>query len=330
MQLKKTRRITIIECLLCHSNIRHPEWGTHLKYQHQTNGLEYKKKFHTEKTQEDLLIEGAVTCAICGLIAHDLVSHITRTHKMSIVVYREQFRSPIHSSRYTAALSEKIKGDKNPAYQSDGRLSPFSKKFLHYTNEEDRLAMVDKAKTSIRNNHSNTTTIEYWMKRTGGNVEDAEMRLSERQCTFSLEKCIAKFGKEDGTTRWLERQMKWHTNYKKSNFSKVSQRLFWDIFYQYDNIDVVYFAQLGNQDNNELTLKLSHRTIKPDFIDIERKRIIEFDGDYWHGKHYSSERLASRDEAIVNENYKILHIAECDYKKDPEKVISTCLSFLTM
>ena len=270
-----------------------------------------------------------MACAICGLAAHELTSHITRTHKMTVGAYRLQYStSRTHSQKYLAASSTRIKGANNPAYQHGGRLSPFSEKFIHYT-PGLKARTTEKAKQSKFDNNNVPTALAYWLKQTGGNVEDAEILLKDRQSTFSLDKCIKKLGKDAGTARWVDRQTKWQTNYKKSNFSKISQQLFWSVFFQYDNQDVCHFASLGNQHNNELTLKLSNRTIKPDFIDVARRRIIEFDGDYWHGKRYNSEREESRDRDIIADNYEILHIAEHDYKQDPQKVISECLSFLT-
>ena len=44
--------------------------------------------------------------------------------------------------------------------------------------------------------------IEYYLKK-GLNEEEAKLALKERQTTFSLEKCIKKYGFEEGTKKWL-------------------------------------------------------------------------------------------------------------------------------
>jgi hypothetical protein len=62
------------------------------------------------------------------------------------------------------------------------------------------------------------------------NEEEAKKALSERQTTFTLAKCILKYGEETGKQRWSDRQAKWMKNFPKSNFSKISQTLFWSIY----------------------------------------------------------------------------------------------------
>jgi len=52
------------------------------------------------------------------------------------------------------------------------------------------------------------TSLEYYIKR-GYSEEESKKLLSERQSTFSLEKCIIKYGLEDGLKRWEDRQDKW-------------------------------------------------------------------------------------------------------------------------
>lgn len=53
-----------------------------------------------------------------------------------------------------------------------------------------------------------TTSIEYYLNK-GLSQEEAEIALSERQSTFSLDKCIQKYGEEEGKRIWKERQDKW-------------------------------------------------------------------------------------------------------------------------
>lgn len=61
---------------------------------------------------------------------------------------------------------------------------------------------------------------EYWILE-GYNEEEAEKKVSEIQSTFSLEKCIEKYGKEDGYRIWNDRQNKWqHTLNSKTDYEK--------------------------------------------------------------------------------------------------------------
>ena len=130
--MAKSRKKTILTCLDCGKILcggKH--LSHHIKKDHGYNNYnEYKIKYGLIKTQEQLLKEGAVECKICGLIAHDLTSHITRTHKITTIEYKNKHGNIIRSNNYIQDQSERIKGDKNPAYNHGGKYSPFSDKFI--------------------------------------------------------------------------------------------------------------------------------------------------------------------------------------------------------
>ena len=179
----------------------------------------------------------------------------------------------------------------------------------------------------------NTTQIGYWLKK-GYSNDEAKNKLSKRQTTFSLEICIDKYGKEKGEEVWLNRQIKWIENYKKNNFSKISQELFWSI---YDTVkeNEIYFATLkdGSKDesgaNNEYRLKLDTCAIIPDFFIKNKNKIIDFDGTYYHRKESPNEnKKKERDCAIVRNGYKILHVKEREYRECKENVIQQCIDFI--
>jgi hypothetical protein len=147
---------------------------------------------------------------------------------------------------------EKIKEKFDELYKND---NDFHKKRSHQTieywlnkgfSEEDAKNKVKKVTDMIhektwnkrRSNPEfyqdvNTTQIKYWIKK-GFNEDEAKFKIKERQRTFTLEKCIEKYGEIQGKNIWLDRQYNWHKNYKKSNFSKISQELFW---YIYNNLN---------------------------------------------------------------------------------------------
>jgi len=177
---------------------------------------------------------------------------------------------------------------------------------------------------------------EYWLLR-GCSEEEAKMAIGRKQATFSLKKCIEKYGEEEGHKRWLDRQMKWHKSFKKSNFSKISQELFWKIAERLYTLENVFFAQLSKQKtkdvsgcNNEYRLRLDTMVL-PDFIDVSKRRIIEFDGTYWHGRvgHGNKKRDGDRDKMLFDSGYSVLRVLEKEYQNDPNKVINECLNFLT-
>lgn len=262
---------------------------------------------------------------------------------------REQFTKSsgkhMKEDRYRKMFSDMIKGSKNPNHKSNTtelerkERSPYCKEFYTSKGISEALASIKISKYArMDKNHS--TTLEYWLDKTGGNLEEAELLLKNRQTTFSLDKCIEKYGEVEGRKRWQGRQEKWLKNYKKNNFSKISQELFQKIYENIKNdFSDIYFATLNSDKvfdtsgkNYEFRLSLNDRIILPDFFIKDNNKIIEFDGAYWHGKYQSDNtnviREKHRDTSIIKSGYSVLHIKELDYYKDPEKEIQKCLDFI--
>jgi hypothetical protein len=180
---------------------------------------------------------------------------------------------------------------------------------------------------------------KYWIRK-GMTEDEAIKKVSEVQTTFSLEKCIERYGEEAGRKRWSERQKKWAKNYKKSNYSKISQDLFWKLI-DSGKINLskkIHFATYHNGKfsddiNREHVINTENSVIKPDFVILEDKKIIEFDGIYWHNhnrrnkpENYKREKI--RDENLIKAGYQILRINEAELKENSEKTIEKCLNFL--
>lgn len=252
----------------------------------------------------------------------------------------KEWLSIIHNSESVALeLLEKkrlrVSGDKNPGYQHGGKLSVFSDKFIGNASKED--AITKMKKTMALNPHNQNTKIEYYLNK-GMSRQDAEKALFNRQAVGRLDKFIERYGEEDGIKRWKERQEKWLKSYKRVNFSKISQELFWSISNELGDINQIYFAELDedkNPDlsgrNHELRLNLEC-TILPDFVDMKRKKVIEFDGTYWHGEvgHGNKERERMRDDMIIANGFEVLHVNESDYKNNPQREIDRCIRFLKL
>lgn len=200
-------------------------------------------------------------------------------------------------------------------------------------NQSNAAGYVDYEKRLLPSN------IDYWINK-GFSYKEAQEKIKERQKTFSLDICIKKYGEEDGKRRWLERQDRWHLNYKKSNFSKISQELFWEIYNklsdEYKSENEIYFATLGadklldeSGSNNEYRLMLNESFILPDFFVKNKNKIIEFDGTYYHRDNVENKKREKlRDESIINSGYEVLHIKESDYKNKKDDVINVCINFL--
>jgi very-short-patch-repair endonuclease len=241
--------------------------------------------------------------------------------------------------KYKKILSERMKGENNINHTSKTTLeerqakSPFSQKFVKYKDKDDKeKAVKDFAKIALKHRITETNK-EYWINKTE-TLEEAEKLYKERQKTFSLEKCIEKHGEVEGTEIWNNRQKKWHKNFKKSNFSKVSQTLFHEIYnniQDYFNDEDIFYATLNKgKINNEHILDLKTRIIRPDFFIKSTGKIIEFDGTYYHrNTPENNKREKERDNAIIKSGYKVLHVSESDYNKNPEYILQQCINFLT-
>ena len=305
-----------------------------------------------------------VTCRICGEQCKRIYGkHLKHSHNdMKTDEYKKMFpEAPIMSlsdkdnttinsgkhmktEKYKKMFSEKIKGEKNPNHKSksteDERRSrsPFSKKFINYEgieNIEEHISTF--AKDAIKDRISDTTT-QYYINK-GYSEEEAIELLKERQTTFSLEKCISKYGEVDGYNRWMKRQEKWLSNYQKVNYSNISQEMFISIYNELISIgfnEKIYFAKLDSNNkihvtnkNYEYRLNLKKSYILPDFFIPSLCLILEFDGTYYHrDTTENKERERIRDNNILEAGYKVLHISEKEYKNNKELTIYKTVNFI--
>lgn len=338
--------------------------------------------FNRLKFKDGVEGEDYVTCKICGIRSNCLFNDIKRHHKMSLDEYCEKFglsRSDLFSKKYsqekrdttTKAIREgKIsgwkRGDQNPARRPEvrlGRMSPFSMNYHKYdelTDDEKRARIKEYLAFAQRQrdaNHNNTTTLDYYTSRGYSNQEAKEM-LRKRQQTFSLKKCIEKYGVEQGTARWEARQKKWldtlnRKSAKEKNrinrlklkgmriansktYSDMSQKLFDRVFdLVKDNFKTIQYAtrakgicqinELGNLERTIRTDDHSHCYLVDFFVE-DNGKIIEFDGDFWHQKRLKRDKV--RDEYMKNMGYKVLRVSDTEYEKDPNSVVKRCVKFL--
>lgn len=147
-----------------------------------------------------------VECTICGHRAALLAAHYKAIHNLSRDVY-SAFEIVCEE------LKESMRGTNNPAFGHGGRLSPFSKNFKNYKNEDDYLngfkAVLEKAnQTKIEHPEKNNTRIEYYIAQ-GMTEDEARDALYERQAAFTLDKCVERYGTEEGQRIWQDRQDRW-------------------------------------------------------------------------------------------------------------------------
>ena len=305
-----------------------------------------------------------VTCRICGEQCKRIYGkHLKFKHEnMTTYEYKKLYpgapimtisdkeKTTINSGKhmkdekYKKMFSEMFKGDKNPNHKSRTTeeerksRSPFSKKFKKYNDIDNIEELISNfVKLAIKDRISDTT-LQYYINK-GHSIEESEKLLKERQTTFSLEKCIEKYGYDDGYKKWIDRQEKWLNNYQKVNYSKISQEMFISIYKELLNVgfyDKTYFAKLDknnniheNKNNYEYRLKLNNSYILPDFFIPSLNLILEFDGTYYHrDTTENKEREKRRDENIVNSGYKVLHISEKEYNDNKELTILKIVNFI--
>ena len=103
---------------------------------------------------------------------------------------------------------DRFKGENNPGYKHNGRLSPFSLK-----SEKHNIDNIELIRNKIKKTKENpikrgNRNKFYWIEK-GLSESDAIKKVKELQTTFSYDKCILKYGKIEGEKKFNERQVKW-------------------------------------------------------------------------------------------------------------------------
>jgi hypothetical protein len=196
--------------------------------------------------------------------------------------------------------------------------------------------------------------LEYWTNR-GYSEEEAKILRKERQRTFTLEKCISKYGEEIGFEVWRTRNTNWsskmetmykngeYTRFCKHNYSNSELNFIKNLLNHYTPIHTYYCALPGNKQFFR-HFKDSGITLAYDFVC--EKKIIEFNGDYWHCNPfiYSPEYFhkfmkctaqekwnadKKKIDLIKDAGYEVLVIWESEYKQSPELIIDKCIKYLS-
>ena len=283
-----------------------------------------------------------------------------------IEFYEKRFPDATHEE-HLKMLNDSIKnridvrpnatGENNPMHHSNTtdlerrQISPkciefYEKRFPDATHEE-HLKLLNKHLTKTNTIMSDRTKqvkcVEYWLAK-GYTKKEAKQLISESQKTFSLEKCIEKYGLEEGIKRFEKRQDKWIKSIRQ-NFSKYGDGRSNSSEFAYDIIGCLCKRICINR-----PLKEKYMTDKDgnhyayDFC--HNKKIIEFNGDYWHmnPKIYKAndinktKKLTAQEvwdfdkrkmECAEEHGYKVLYIWESEYNKSRSAVIKKCMDFLT-
>lgn len=257
-----------------------------------------------------------VKCQICGVKARQLgEAHLKSFHNMDMPKYKQLYPKAVITSQNF--IQENLSGSNNPCSakkstkQEIRERSPFCKEFYEKRNID--LSERDNLYEMIGKKRIPNTRIEFYTNR-GYTLEEAKILLTERQRT-------GKYGSHSKESEQFIKELFTHIN---------------------DNCNYKY----GNYE-----FKLKNPKTKKyyfyDFTDIQKKKIIEFNGDFWHVNENNSEIDLNAIHPISKKAYKdilqydkekykyarkngysVLVIWESEYKENPNAVIEKCIQFL--
>ena len=318
-------------------------------------GIEYRAKKEVART-ETLKTQGAIQCQICGKYGLHLFSHLSRVHGITSKEYKKKYNvKTIAWAEYSKNASERILGEKNPLFGNAGKYNVFSDHCTFYGSREEllikRKAAVDKMLQTISENpEKQNTRLEYYTKN-GLSLDEAKLARRKRQLTFSKDICIQKHGEEKGLSIWQARQDRWqHTLQSKPPevIADINRRKMkgWGAVSKSEKLLCEILNSKGIFEV-EPQFHLLRENKKNYYIyDIRLgNNIIEYNGDYWHanpsiyledhvfrGGYTAKQKWTvdkeKNDYAILS-GFDLLVIWEWDFKKQREKTIEQCITFLT-
>ena len=324
------------------------------------------------KNQEDFLKEHGddplmPVCKECGWKAFDLITHITKFHKIPLKEYRLKWKAEtkdISHPDHTQKKRERVEGEKNPGYQHNGTMSSVSKNFKKYDGmseeeKQDKIAAVkQKQKESREAGGGYTNRIDYWLAR-GYTKEEAVNMVKQRQSTFSRNGCIDKYGVDIGIRKWRERQQLWqdtlnNRTYEEqqlsleqrlSNCGKGWSKLATNFFDQLCCEGAIYASESGSTEFCPIDDIGVAITRSVDFY--YDNKIIEFHGDVVHANpnkykptdvisfftnSYVAQDIWDRDaikvQLLRDNGYDVLVVWEDEVKWFKDETISKCRAFL--
>lgn len=283
--------------------------------EHNYQCIEYYRKKYPDKTEEEL--EYIRKCAIKN-------------------AQLKQNKTGQNNPNSKTNCSEK-KRKQNSPYS----IEYYRKRYPDKTEEE----LIEIRKNFISNRkyikENNSNTLEYYISK-GYSIDDAKVMLSNRQRTFSLDKCIEKYGEEQGLIIFNKRQQKWikslQDNFRKYGESRSTK----------SKIELQFITELCGKLNIKVPNKQKYIN-DPDgcyaYDFTYNHKIIEFNGDYWHcnpqiyNKNFihktmkiSAYEIWKKDEMKIGiakkHGYDVLVVWESEYLVNKDYVLEKCINFL--
>lgn len=321
------------------------------------------------------------TCPVCKIrIEGSLKKHVNSWHpifnwekfreeNVNFIVYCKSMKDKTitsgdtHWTKRTEAkekLSNNMKGSKNPMHRDKTtnierrEISPkciefYEKRFPNLTDIERRNLLKNQIEKTQRNTpkESRPQNKEYWINK-GFSEEESIIKAKDRQSVGKLENFIKRYGEEEGRDRWLNRQKKWKKTIKEKygvigrSVSLVSLTIFEYLKKKFPDREF----QFGEMNEKYISNEKSENTYSYDFTDSINKKIIEFNGDYWHmnpkiykpldfnkSKKKTAKEMWDYDKHKIDtaksNGYEVLVIWENDYTNSKEEVLEKCIKFLS-
>jgi len=313
---------------------RLPTYTSHLGFYCKTNlNIQYwlDRGFNETHFNEYMKIRQNT----CSLDAIEKNNKCTKTEALIILTDRTRKQVNTLNSRVDILDINYKKGNASrKSYWLNNKINPDTG--LLYTETELKILFNKRygwrlnTKYTLKDRLTNNCCIEYWLAKTNS-LEEAEEKLKERQKTFSLQKCIDKYGEKTGLIKWEERQKKWlNTLNSKSTeekltilIKKMARPNFWSItsiaFFDELIIDIQnkfntnYFY---NYKNNEYFINTNGKFYLYDFTIKELNIIIEYNGSHVHPnkQKLTTEQWKKWKNPFTKED------AELCYKKDLYKI----------
>lgn len=309
-----------------------------------------KTRIESDSTNDNLVI-----CEICKLGVLLIKPHLNNSHKdWTIDNYKEKFpNSKIVSDFQSKKISKRLSGENNPFHSKNSskeerkKRSIFSLEYwkIRYPelSDEELKTKRNEFLKNIFKDRLIPSNNEYWISQ-GFSKEDSYSKVKERQTTFTLEKCIDKFGEVEGLKKFNERQKNWSKSLFE-NFEKYGDGRSIQSKWASSVIDFLCKELKINRPKKEKWISSKNSDLCFSYDFTYEDRIIEFNGDLWHAnpKIYKKDFIIPKcnitaeqkwqidDKKIKlaeSHGYKILVIWESEYKEDPKKIIQKCIDFL--
>lgn len=330
--LAGNENVDYIICQWCKTRVKRV-YGIHIKNHHVGKTInDYKQEFPNS----------LVTCSVDK----------EKTSKNSGLHMKEEF--------YRQLAKDNVLGEKNPNHKSKTTeeirksRSPFSQAFVSYKDIDNKEAAVKEFVKTALNERLTETQLQYWLKKFDGDEVKAKESYKNRQTTFSLETCVSKYGEEIGFDIWRERNIRWSkkieakykngefTKFRNHNYSNAELKFIEKILNEFKPTKPFYSALSGNR---QFFRYFKEDGITHSYDFVYDKKIIEFNGDYWHcnPNKYKPEYFHTVQKCTAQEKwnadkkkldlikkagYNVLVIWESEFNIDPITAIKKCVEFL--